>query len=91
ISLALRINGMSKWIMWEVGALFENMGTVVDGMKMLSKPIAIEDSPNAQSLQVREGKIEFENVSFHYGENKGVINHLNLTIKPGEKVGLVGR
>lgn len=91
ISLALRINGMSKWIMWEVGALFENMGTVVDGMKMLSKPIAIEDSPNAQTLQVREGKIEFENVSFHYGENKGVINHLNLTIKPGEKVGLVGR
>ncbi|WP_342652384.1 ABC transporter ATP-binding protein/permease [Vibrio metschnikovii] len=91
ISLALRINGMSKWIMWEVGALFENMGTVVDGMKMLSKPIAIEDRPNAQTLQVREGKIEFENVSFHYGENKGVINHLNLTIKPGEKVGLVGR
>ncbi|MGT0149427.1 ATP-binding cassette domain-containing protein [Vibrio metschnikovii] len=42
-------------------------------------------------MQVREGKIEFENVSFHYGENKGVINHLNLTIKPGEKVGLVGR
>ncbi|MGT0149428.1 hypothetical protein ACT691_06020 [Vibrio metschnikovii] len=50
ISLALRINGMSKWIMWEVGALFENMGTVVDGMKMLSKPIAIEDSPNALNL-----------------------------------------
>lgn len=71
ISLALRINGMSKWIMWEVGALFENMGTVVDGMKMLSKPIAIEDRPNAQTLQVREGKIEFENVSFHYGEIKG--------------------
>lgn len=91
ISLALRINGMSKWIMWEVGGLFENMGTVVDGMNMLSKPITIQDQPNAKALQVTTGAIEFEDVSFHYGENKGVINHLNLTIHPGEKVGLVGR
>lgn len=91
ISLALRINGMSKWIMWEVGGLFENMGTVVDGMKTLSKPIAIEDKPGAAELNVKQGAIEFNDVSFHYGENKGVINHLNLHIKPGEKVGLVGR
>ncbi|CAM4167139.1 ABC transporter ATP-binding protein [Vibrio agarivorans] len=91
IALALRINGMSKWIMWEVSSLFENMGTVVDGMKTLSKPIAIEDKPNAQPLSVERGEITFDNVSFHYGENKGVINHLNLAIKPGEKVGLVGR
>ncbi|EKO3385271.1 ABC transporter ATP-binding protein [Vibrio fluvialis] len=91
ISLALRINGMSKWIMWEVGGLFENMGTVVDGMHMLSKPIAIQDKPNAKALQVSQGDIEFDDVSFHYGENKGVIDHLNLTIKPGEKVGVVGR
>ncbi|ELO4022980.1 ABC transporter ATP-binding protein [Vibrio fluvialis] len=91
ISLALRINGMSKWIMWEVGGLFENMGTVVDGMHMLSKPIAIQDKPNAKALQVSQGGIEFDDVSFHYGENKGVIDHLNLTIKPGEKVGVVGR
>ncbi|EKO3452209.1 ABC transporter ATP-binding protein [Vibrio fluvialis] len=91
ISLALRINGMSKWIMWEVGGLFENMGTVVDGMHMLSKPIAIQDKPNAKALQVSQGGIEFDDVSFHYGENKGVIDHLKLTIKPGEKVGVVGR
>lgn len=91
ISLALRINGMSKWIMWEVGGLFENMGTVVDGMHMLSKPIAIQDKPNAKALQVSQGGIEFDDVSFHYGENQGVIDHLNLTIKPGEKVGVVGR
>ncbi|ELC0657250.1 ABC transporter ATP-binding protein [Vibrio fluvialis] len=91
ISLALRINGMSKWIMWEVGGLFENMGTVVDGMHMLSKPIAIQDKPNAKALQVSQGGIEFDDVSFHYGENKGVIDHLNLSIKPGEKVGVVGR
>ncbi|MFC5080399.1 Putative multidrug export ATP-binding/permease protein [Vibrio thalassae] len=91
ISLALRINGMSMWIMWEVGALFENMGTVVDGIKTLSKPIAIQDEPNAKPIKVEQGGIEFDDVSFHYGENKGVISHLNLNIKPGEKVGLVGR
>ncbi|TMX53565.1 ABC transporter ATP-binding protein [Vibrio alginolyticus] len=91
ISLALRVNGMSMWIMWEVGALFENMGTVVDGMKTLSKPIDIKDKPGAKDLVVTEGGIHFDNVSFHYGENKGVISHLDLNIKPGEKVGLVGR
>ena len=92
IALALRINGMSMWIMWEVGALFENMGTVVDGMKTLSKPIDIQDKDNAKPLNVKQGAITFDNVSFHYGdENKGVISNLNLNIKPGEKVGLVGR
>ncbi|NOI65071.1 ABC transporter ATP-binding protein [Vibrio sp. 99-8-1] len=92
ISLALRLNGMSMWIMWEVGALFENMGTVVDGMSTLSKPIDIKDKTNAQPLNVEKGAIEFDNVSFHYGEkDKGVISNLNLNIKPGEKVGLVGR
>ena len=92
IALALRINGMSMWIMWEVGALFENMGTVVDGMKTLSKPIDIQDKPNAKPIVVEQGGIEFEDVSFHYGDKtKGVISNLNLNIKPGEKVGLVGR
>lgn len=91
VSLALRVNGMSMWIMWEVGTLFENMGTVVDGMKTLSKPIDIKDKPGAKDLVVTEGGIHFDNVSFHYGENKGVISHLDLNIKPGEKVGLVGR
>lgn len=92
ISLALRINGMSMWIMWEVGALFENMGTVVDGMKTLSKPIDIQDKADAKPLEVTQGRIQFDNVSFHYGDKtKGVISKLNLDIKPGEKVGLVGR
>jgi ATP-binding cassette subfamily B multidrug efflux pump len=91
IGLALRINGMSMWIMWEVGALFENMGTVVDGMKTLSKPIDIKDEKDAKPIVVDKGSIDFDDVSFHYGENKGVISNLNLNIKPGEKVGLVGR
>lgn len=92
ISLALRINGMSMWIMWEVGALFENMGTVVDGISTLSKPVSIEDKPNAPDIKVEKGGIHFDDVSFNYGEDdKGVLNNLNLNIKPGEKVGLVGR
>ena len=91
ISLALRLNSMSKWIMWEIGGLFENMGTVIDGMNTLAKPIDIEDKPNAKPLTVSAGEIEFDNISFHYGESAGVIEKLNLKIKPGEKVGLVGR
>ncbi|CAM3630981.1 Putative multidrug export ATP-binding/permease protein [Vibrio aerogenes CECT 7868] len=91
ISLSLRINGMSHWIMWEIGALFENIGTVVDGMASLSRSIQIQDKPNAKALDIKQGAIDFDHVSFHYGENIHVIDNLNLNIKPGEKVGLVGR
>lgn len=91
VSLALRLNGMSQWIMWEISSLFENIGTVTDGMNTLSKPIAIEDKPDAKDIMVDQGKIDFNQVSFHYGEKKGVIESLDLHIKPGEKVGLVGR
>ena len=92
ISLALRINGMSKWIMWEIGGLFENMGTVVDGMNTLSKPIEIQDHRHALPLVVDKGKIEFNNVGFHYDINQPpVIHHFNLTLFAGEKIGLIGR
>ena len=91
ISLSLRLNGMSQWIMWEISSLFENIGTVADGMNTLSKPTEITDIENAPDLKVEKGEINFDNVSFHYGENSGVIDGLNLNIKAGEKVGLVGR
>ena len=92
VSLALRINGMSKWIMWEVSSLFENIGTVMDGMSTISKPIVIQDKPQAPDLKVDKGEIEFKNVDFHYGDKeKGVISNLNLKLKAGEKVGIVGR
>ncbi|MCH4293948.1 ABC transporter ATP-binding protein/permease [Shewanella sp. 3B26] len=91
VSLALRLNGMSQWIMWEVSSLFENIGTVVDGMNTLSKPTQIMDAPNAKALQVSKGEIHYQGVSFHYGEGSGVIEGLELNIRPGEKVGLVGR
>ena len=91
ISLALRLTSMSKWIMWEIGGLFENMGTVIDGMNTLAKPIDIEDTVNAPALSVSRGQIDFDDISFNYGEASGVIDNLTLNIKPGEKVGLVGR
>ncbi|MCL1048302.1 ABC transporter ATP-binding protein/permease [Shewanella abyssi] len=91
ISLSLRLNGMSQWIMWEISSLFENIGTVADGMNTISKPTEITDIDNAPDLTVDRGCIDFNDVSFHYGENTGVIDNLNLNIKAGEKVGLVGR
>lgn len=91
ISLALRLNGMSQWIMWEISSLFENIGTVADGMNTLSKPTEIQDLKDAPKISVEKGAIDFTEVSFHYGESSGVIELLNLKIKAGEKVGLVGR
>ena len=91
IALALRLNGMSHWVMWEISALFENIGTAVDGMNTLSKPLQVQDKPEAKQLTVDHGGIDYRDVVFHYGEDKPVIPQLNLNIQPGEKVGLVGR
>ncbi|MBO2679975.1 ABC transporter ATP-binding protein [Shewanella algae] len=91
VSLALRLNGMSQWIMWEISSLFENIGTVADGMSTLSKPTRILDAEDAKAILVEQGQIVFDKVSFHYGEQSGVLEGLDLQIKPGEKVGLVGR
>ncbi|WP_107851733.1 ABC transporter ATP-binding protein [Oceanimonas marisflavi] len=91
ISIALRLQGMSKWIMWEIGTLFENIGTVIDGMNTLSRSVTIADKANATELTVNRGAIRFENVTFQYGREEPVIERFNLDIQPGEKVGLVGR
>ncbi|MGG7518603.1 ABC transporter ATP-binding protein [Allorhizobium undicola] len=91
IGLAMRVNGMSQWIMWEVSALFENIGTVYDGMEMMTKPHDIVDAPAARRLTAPRGEITYDAVRFHYGKARGVIEDFSLTIKAGEKVGLVGR
>lgn len=90
-ALALRIKGLSQWIMWEFARLFENLGTVQDGMITLSKPHNVVDKENAQPLNVTKGEIKFENVDFAYDVKKPLLKDFDLTIKPGEKVGLVGR
>ena len=89
-AMILKLSSIAEFIMWQTSALFENIGTIQDGMKTLGRPINIQDKPNAQELQVPHGEITFENVSFAYN-SKNVIDQLNLTIKPGEKIGIVGR
>lgn len=91
VGLVLRLWGMSQWIMWELSALFENIGTVQDGISSISRPQLVEDVPQAPALRVTQGDICFESVEFHYGKGGGVMDHLNLHIRPGEKIGLVGR
>lgn len=91
VSMALRLNGLAQWIMWEVSMLFENLGMVADGRNTLSQPHQIVDVPDAKPLAVTAGGIEFDRVSFHYGKSEGVLEDFNLSVKPGEKIGLVGR
>ncbi len=91
-AMALRLNGLTHWIMWQTASLFENIGTVQDGMKTLSKPHTVVDKPNAGELSVNKGEIIFENVDFNYGKSDvKLLDDFNLHIKAGEKIGLVGR
>ncbi|SFI91391.1 ABC transporter ATP-binding protein [Aerobium aerolatum] len=91
LGLVLRLWGMSQWIMWEVSALFENIGTVQDGIRSISMPRLVEDKPGAKDIVVPRGEIVFDGVKFHYGKKRSIIEDLSLSIKPGEKVGIVGR
>jgi len=92
-AMSLRLNGMSHWIMWEMAMLFENVGTVQDGINTLSQAPLVVDKPNARHLEVSKGRIQFQNIGFYYDENvdKEVIQDFNLTIQPGERIGIVGR
>jgi ATP-binding cassette subfamily B multidrug efflux pump len=95
-AMSLRLNGISHWVMWEMTTLYEQVGTVMDGMNTLTMHNKIIDAPDAKSLQVKKGEIKFDAVNFNYGRemkdgHKELLKTLNLHIKPGEKVGLVGR
>ena len=96
VSLAIRLSGMSHWIMWEMSNLFENLGTVQDGINTLSIPQMVLDKENAKELKVKSGDIDFKDVDFSYlGADKAVaqtvFNQLNFSIAAGEKVAIVGR
>jgi ATP-binding cassette, subfamily B, multidrug efflux pump len=97
-AMALRLNGISHWVMWEMASLFEQIGTVQDGITTLARSPTVIDRPDARPLHVTRGDIRFEAVSFAYGAvsspsspSRPVIDDLNLHIRPGEKIGLVGR
>lgn len=92
-ALALRLSGTSHWVMWEMTSLFENIGVVKDGINTFSVNQEIKDKPNASELKVTKGNIVFKDVNFNYDNrvDDPIIEQLNLNIKPGEKIGLVGR
>lgn len=90
VAMTLRLNGMAHWVMWELTGLFEQVGTVRDGINMLSQPNTARDAPDAQPLRAGSGAVDFENICFDYGDGRTVIHDLTLRLQAGEKVGLVG-
>jgi ATP-binding cassette, subfamily B, multidrug efflux pump len=93
LPLAWQIVNVAGWVSWEVTAIFENVGVVQEGMQTIAVPLAGKDRPDARPLAVARGEIRFEDVTFDYGRSDGkpVIDRLNLAVRPGERVGLVGR
>ncbi|WDY55902.1 ABC transporter ATP-binding protein [Pseudomonas sp. PSKL.D1] len=90
-AMALRIDGLSHWIMWQMTSLFESIGTVQDGMATLTRSPKVHDAPDATVLKTHGGAVSFDKVNFSYNPERQVLDSLTLHIRPGEKVGLVGR
>ena len=91
IPLTWQIASAAGWVAVQVTDIFENVGTIQEGMMTIAKPITLPDRPGSGELRVERGEIRFERVSFGYGREIGLIRDLDLRIKPGEKIGLVGR
>ena len=90
-AMAVRLNGISQWVMWEMASLFEHIGTVQDGIATLTRAHTVVDRPDAKPLVVTRGALAFERVAFSYGGTRRVLDDFSLTVRPGEKIGLVGR
>ncbi|MGB9096254.1 ABC transporter ATP-binding protein [Erwinia sp.] len=88
--LVIRIVNMSGWIMWVVNGIFENIGMVQDGLQTIAQPLSVMDKPKAPTLKVHSGEIRYDSVNFNYGGSRRVIDRLELTLRPGEKIGLIG-
>jgi ATP-binding cassette subfamily B multidrug efflux pump len=91
LPLTLQLTNMSRQIALQITEIFEDVGVVQEGMITIAQPLRLTDAPDARPLEVREGRIAFENVRFGYGRETGVLEGFNLAVRPGEKVGLVGR
>ncbi|HVZ42780.1 MAG TPA: ABC transporter ATP-binding protein [Ramlibacter sp.] len=89
-AMSLRVAGLSHWVMWSLAGLFENVGIVQDGIATLTKRREVVDAPDAVPLAVRRGEVKFQRVSFAYGGKSPVLDNFDLTVRPGEKIGLVG-
>jgi ATP-binding cassette subfamily B multidrug efflux pump len=91
IPFALQLAGMAGWLAWELMEVFENIGVTQESMETIARPIAVTDRPDARELHAPRGEIVFEDVSFGYGKETAVVEELALAIRPGEKIGVVGR
>ncbi len=90
-ALTLRLNAMTGWIMWALTSFFRQLGVVAEGMETIAQPIDLLDALDAKPLELNKGQIEIRDLSHHYGRKTGGLDHINLTIHPGEKIGLIGR
>jgi ATP-binding cassette, subfamily B, multidrug efflux pump len=90
-ALTLRLNAMTGWIMWAVSTLFRSLGVVAEGMETITDPVRLTDAPDARPLVMDRAEITFDGVSHHYGRGAGGLDRLSLTVRPGEKLGLIGR
>jgi ATP-binding cassette subfamily B multidrug efflux pump len=90
-ALVLRLNAMTGWIMWALSSFFRNLGVIEEGMETIAQPITLVDKAGATELKLTEGRIEIDRLSHHYGRGSGGIDGISLEIRPGERVGLVGR
>ncbi len=91
MAMSLRLNGISHWVMWELTSLYEQIGTVQDGINTLSIVNRVTDKPDAVALSVPKGEVKFDHVLFAYEKQAALLQSFNLVIRPGERVGLVGR
>jgi ATP-binding cassette subfamily B multidrug efflux pump len=91
LPLSWQIISIAGWVAMRVTEIFENIGVVQEGMMTISRPIALTDKPDATELKVAKGEIEFKDIRFGYGRENGLIDGLSLTIRPGERIGLIGR
>ncbi|PJF10009.1 ABC transporter ATP-binding protein [Pseudorhodobacter sp. MZDSW-24AT] len=90
-ALVLRLNNMTYWIMWAFTSLVQALGVVAEGMETITQPIQLVDAKGAKPLVLTQGKIEMEKISHHYGRGSGGLQDLSLTVRPGERIGVVGR
>ena len=90
-ALVLRLSNMTYWIMWATSNIVQALGVVREGMETIAQPIALVDKADAKPLEFQAGRIEIQSLSHHYGRGSGGLARIDLTVQPGEKIGLVGR